>query len=169
MKAKTNQMPLLADSRAGLARVSLLKHRRLAKAVLCEAMGSFGKVRRLLLSAVRAQLLESLLPPAALQPQTVSDLGDLYAELFTDRTSPDDPEILPQERRRAPSKVIISTEGVDGAAQAVEALIECLALRFERKAALAEIVVIQTLAKPRVSATSCILRSNDVRRMATFN
>jgi hypothetical protein len=108
----------------------------------------------------RAELLDTVLIPAAIKSRTPSEQEQFLAKALADEISPAGVESLERHAEFGPLKTIFPDEATVWCSQAGVNVDDCVAFKMERAGIRAEVVMLHE------GQTYRILRCNNVRQMA---
>lgn len=135
-----------------------------------QSLASLTRLDSALHSTNRAQLLDLLVIPAAVQNRTAPEQSEFLAKALSDEISPEGLAALKQHGDYGPLKKLYPTEAEAWASQAGVNPDDCVAFKLDRNGLRAEVVLVKppTLhPQPSTSEPSYrIVRVNNVKQMA---
>jgi len=120
-------------------------------------------------AASHEDLLSLLALPVGLQSRTPQEQTEFVSKALAGEISSEGLAVLRRDGQFGPLKDVFPQEAEKWAGQAGVKPDDCVAFRFERNGARAEVVLVKRPEAPNTPAAFRIIRCNDVSRMATPN
>jgi len=133
-----------------------------------ESLASLTRLDTALHSASRAELLDLLIIPAAVQSRTAPEQSEFLAKALNNEISPEGLAVLKKHGHYGPLKKVFPAEADGWSNQAGVHPDDCVAFKLERNGVRAEVVLFRPLYARRGTpdASYRVMRVNNVKQMA---